>query len=113
MRAREKTSTGATPDQARREVLHRFGNVTRTREECREQATLTWVAALGHDLRYALRNMRKNSGFTAAAAACMAMGIGANAAIFSFVNAFLFQSLPPGVVMVQRASGSPVSYPEY
>ena len=110
MRASE--SAGAAPEDARRQAIVRFGNVSRTKQACREQSTLAWIGDLRQDLRYAFRNLLRNRGFTTAAVACMAMGIGANTAVFSFVTAFLFQPLPKGVALVQRASGSAVSYPE-
>jgi predicted permease len=113
MRVGEKISAGAAPDDARRDVLRRFGSVDRTKEACRDQSTLAWISAFRQDLHYAARNLRKNPGFTAAAAACLAIGVGANAVVFSFVNAFLFQSAPAGVVSVGLASGRPISYPEY
>ena len=112
MRARERAAAGDAPAEAQRHVLERFGSPSRVKEACRDQATLAWLSQLRQDLRYAARNLGKHPGFAAAAAACLAIGIGANASVFSFVDAFLFQPLPPGVVLLQRASGNPVSYPE-
>src|SRR5664280_2752301 len=102
MRAREKTAPGVVPGEARRQILHRFGSMTRTKEACRDESTFAWLGELRQDFRYAVRNLRKSPGFAAAAVACLAMGIGASTAVFSFVNAFLFQPLLPGIVLVQR-----------
>lgn len=112
MRTREKTDCGVPPDEARRQALARFGSVDRAREGCRDHSTFAWVASLRQDLRYAARNLGRNRGFAAAAIACLAIGVGANTAVFSFVNAFFFPSLPPRVYLAQRASGNPISYPE-
>ena len=49
MRAREKTAAGTTPEEARHQVLRRFGSLTRTKDACRDQSTFTWVAGVGED----------------------------------------------------------------
>ena len=85
-----KAADGATTDEARR----RFGNVTSTMESSREAWSWMWLDQLSQDLRYALRTMNANRVFTAMAVTSLALGIGANTAIYSFMDAILVRSLP-------------------
>ena len=72
----------------------RFGNLTRWKEESRAMWGWTFLEQLAQDLRYAVRAMLNNRVFMALAAVSLALGIGANTAIFSFMDAILLRSLP-------------------
>jgi len=72
----------------------KFGNVTLLKEDSRAMWTWTFVEQLGQDLRYALRTMANNKAFTALAALSLALGIGANTAIYSFMDSILLRTLP-------------------
>ncbi len=86
---------GGTPDpEAAAAARRRFGNVTYIAEEVRHMTGLTGLDALVHDLRLSLRTLRRAPAFTVAVVATLAIGIGANTAIFSFVRGVLLRPLP-------------------
>ncbi|MGA2418942.1 MAG: ABC transporter permease [Candidatus Acidiferrum sp.] len=85
---------GMSPEEARREALRSFGGVEQTKEIYRERRGLRALETTLQDLRVGLRMLRRNPGFSALAILCLTLGIGANAAVFSWVEGILFRPYP-------------------
>lgn len=90
----ENVRRGMSTSEARRQAMIRFGGVDQAKERRRDAGRLVWLDVLLQDLRYAVRQLRRNPGFAMAASLVLGLGIAAAVAIFAFVDAALLQPLP-------------------
>src|SRR5580698_9361495 len=113
-------AAGMTPEAARYAAIRQFGNATRAMEKSHE-AVGFWFEHLWQDVRFALRQLRKNPGFAATSVLILALGFGASVAIFAFVDAALIEPLPysnPRMIVhvTEKDPASPhvnISYADY
>ncbi len=94
MAIEENLRHGMSPEEARRQALVRFGGIQQAREMQRAARGLPFLDILGQDVRYTLRTLARDAGFTTVAVLILGLAIGANVAVFSVVDTILLRPLP-------------------
>ncbi len=114
---------GMSAEEARREALRSFGGVEKTKELYRERRGLPMIETTLQDMRFGFRMLRRSPGFSVLAILCLTLGIGANAAVFSWVEGILFRPYPAvshqerllalGGTARGETGGGPLSWPDF
>ena len=123
LKTQQYISQGMASEEARRSAVLEMGGLEKRKEECRDARQITWLQDLVQDVHYGLRVLRKSPAVTVVIVVAIALGVGANTAIFSVVNGFLLRPLPVpwpeqiAVLAIQQkdapVGSSGFSYPEF
>src|SRR5437764_6991809 len=119
----EYVAQGMNPKEARHAALRSLGGIEQAKEECRDARKVRMIETTLQDLRFGLRMLRRSPGFSLLAILCLTLGIGANAAVFSWIEGILFRPYPAvahqerlvaiGGTSRDAPSGTPLSWPDF